>query len=87
MIEHGEDRWEGGWDVHGIRADDGRTVAITIGVINSGDDVWVATGVGNQSPVVLSTDRASAIPVRLELAVTGFGWIDQLARDRVVEPV
>lgn len=67
MIEHEEDQWEGGWDVYGIGADDGRMVAITIGVINYGDDVWVAIGLGSQSPVVLSNATATD-------AAEAFGW-------------
>lgn len=65
MIEHEDDQWKGGWDVHGIRVDDGRTVAIRIGVISYGDDVWVA--LGSESPVVLSNTTATD-------AAELFGW-------------
>lgn len=58
MIEHEDDQWKGGWEVHGIRVDDGRTVAIRIGVISYGDDVWVALG-GSESPVALSNTTAT----------------------------
>lgn len=58
MIEHEGDQWKGGWDVHGIRVDDGRTVAIRIGVISYGGDVWVAFG-GSESPVALSNTAAT----------------------------
>ncbi len=60
MIEHEGDQWKGGWDVHGIRVNDGRTVAIRIGVISYGGEVWVALG-GSESPVALSNTTATDV--------------------------
>lgn len=37
--------------------------------------------------VVPSTDPASGVAVRVELTDRGFGRVDQLTRDRAVEPV
>lgn len=37
--------------------------------------------------LVRSTDPASGVAVRVELTVRGFGGVDQLTRDRAVEPV
>lgn len=68
MSEHEDDQWKGGWDVPGIRASDGRTVAVRIGVVRYGGDFWVALG-GSESPVVLSNTTATDVAELLRWAV------------------
>ncbi len=52
--DHGE--WAACWEVHGIRADDGLSVSVRVGVIDLDGQHVVAISVADESPVAL-TDR------------------------------
>ncbi len=52
--DHGE--WAACWEVHGIRADDGLSVSVGVGVIDLEGRHTVAISVADESPVAL-TDR------------------------------